>query len=138
MGKSKNSFWMESKLSYIFTSNGLQKYRTTYMSDREEITSILDTLAKSVFTEDEYNSSFIIAAFDSYVDEVEFPQRTSEMFWKVMEERIFSKQDLKGGKPISLMCLAKIECILLSLPATEAIAERCFLVLKRLLNDYNW
>ena len=54
-----------------------------------------------------------------------------------MEERIFSKQDLKGGKPISLMCLAKIECILLNLPATEAIAERCFSALKRLLNDYN-
>lgn len=125
------------KLSYIFTSEGIQFYRASPMEDREKITDLLNELAKSVFTEEEYSKSFIIASFDEYIDHVDFPARSSERFWKVMETRSFSKPDLNGGNEISFVYLAKIARILINLPATEAITERCFSALKRILSDYN-
>ena len=125
------------KLAYIFTSDGIHFYRNTSMEDRENITKILDDLAKNIFPEEEYEKSFILACFDEYIDNIDFPARSSERFWKVMETKSFSKPDLNDGHAISFVYLAKLARILTNLPATEAITERCFSALKRILNDYN-
>lgn len=107
------------------------------MDDRENITSLLNEIAMEAFTEEEYAASFIIACFDEYIDEVDYPNRTANRFWKVMKEKTFQKPDLNGGNPISFEPLAKLAEVILHLPASEAIVERCFSAIKRLLNDYN-
>ena len=125
------------KLAFIFTAEGLSSYRGGEMDDRENITSLLNEIAMEAFTEEEYAASFIIACFDEYIDEVDYPNRTANRFWKVMKEKTFQKPDLNGGNPISFEPLAKLAEVILHLPASEAIVERCFSAIKRLLNDYN-
>lgn len=87
---------------------------------------------------DEYNDSFITASFDHYLDNVEFPiDQSSRVFWKLQQGQFFTENDLNDGKPISLKTFSKMATLLLCLPATEAITERCFSSFRRLLSDYN-
>ena len=125
------------KLAYIFTAEGLAAYRASPMEDRDELTELLDTIASEALTEEEYQRTYIAACFDEYLDSISSPPRTASKYWKTLSKKTFSKSDLNDGNPISFAALAKIADLIIHLPATEAITERCFSALKRLVSDYN-
>lgn len=54
-----------------------------------------------------------------------------------MEKFSFIEAELNDRKPISLKILSKIALIFMTLPAAEAVAERCISALRRLINEYN-
>ncbi|KAK8847004.1 hypothetical protein M9Y10_019578 [Tritrichomonas musculus] len=83
------------------------------------------------------DSSFLIAAFEYYLDQVVYEKRSSTRFWKSMVTCTFIEHELIDDKPISFELQTKVALVFVTLPASEAIAERCFSALRRLLNDYN-
>lgn len=126
-----------SQIAYIFTAKGLKEYREEGMTDRTELTKVIQEIGHTLLN-DEYNDSFITASFDHYLDNVEFPiDQSSRVFWKLLQDQFFTENDLNDGKPISLKTFSKMATLLLCLPATEAITERCFSSFRRLLSDYN-
>lgn len=126
-----------SHLSYVFTYDGLQEYRNKSGEDKEALMKTFTSFCIASFGTELVDSSFLIAAFEYYLDQVVYEKRSSTRFWKSMVTCTFIEHELNDDKPISFELLAKVALVFVTLPASEAIAERCFSALRRLLNDYN-
>lgn len=127
-----------SHLSYVFTEDGLNDYRRKDCIEKEELIEIFNEFACDALTIEIVQKNFLNAAFEYYLDNIQRDQkRSSPRYWKSMENFSFVDFELNDGKSISFKLLSKIALIFVTLPATEAIAERCFSAVRRLLNDYN-
>lgn len=114
-----------SRLSYAFTFNGLNEFRQRQGSDKEELIDIFTRFVNKALSEESVKNNYLIACFEYYLDQVPWPQsRSSVRFWKSMQRFEFFEPELNNGKKISYSTFAKIALILVSLPVTEAIAER--------------
>ncbi len=127
-----------SHLSYVFTEEGLIDYRNDESSDKQELLDIFYEFTCDALSKEVVDNNFLVASFEHYLDNIQRNQKRSSIkYWEYMEKFSFIEAELNDGKPISFKLLSKIALIFISLPATEAVAERCFSALRRLINDYN-
>ena len=129
------------RLAYYLTPIGLQELRKE-MSSRlfrptyDRLKALFRAIAVKTFGEEMVIDNYISATYDQYAHYFTYnPDENPFMYWK---HQATCSIEIPGiRKVIDLQYFSSIALALISIPATEAMVERCFSSMKRIATDYN-
>ena len=128
-----------SKLAYYLTPNGVNAFREMPVAERKALFSELKkTFLKVSEKLPIERTLYFPAIFRYFFDNVEVNQGDSPFYvFEELENQSFSIPGINSGRPVSFSFFAAFCRALLTLPASEAMVERCFSQVKSIATDFN-
>ena len=129
------------RLAYYFTPYGLQELKVELLNKAfnptyDRIKGLFRSLAIKTYGEEAVVENYIASTFDEYTHTFIFNADENPFrHWAQQYENIIEINGVK--KKINLEMFSSIALALISIPATEAMVERCFSGMKRLVTEYN-
>jgi hypothetical protein len=124
-----------SQLSYTFTPQGLAEVRSLALDGRSTTALHLKQRYQSfvleVLGKEDFEKSFSGALFNYYINILTFTvDESPSYFWKSLMFQSVVISDCNDNKPITLRSFCRLALSLITLPASEAMTERCFSTIK--------
>ena len=128
-----------SKLAFYLTPDGIVQYRS--LPDQERRTLFAELKRTFMRLSEKLpiqNTLFFPAIFRYFMDNVEISSGDSPLYvYEELEHSSFLIPGINKGNPVPFSTFAMFCRCLVSLPASEAMVERCFSQIKTLSSDFN-